>query len=191
MSFIDGENLTFRAQEVAKQDQWSVKLVQNEYYRQDCFVWLPDYRAQQGLASCTPPLEYHATRATYYTSLAADFPTLDEVRDNLRKLGFSPQVFKKSRKDQKAKGVDIALTKDMLSHAFLGNYRTAILMAGDGDYVPLVQEVQRLGKRVVVWFFDGDFTSPELKRVADEFSDISRAFMTAWGNYNSRNPGAQ
>jgi uncharacterized LabA/DUF88 family protein len=79
----------------------------------------------------------------------------------------------------------------MLSHAFLGNYRTAVLMAGDGDYVPLVQEVQRLGKRVVVWFFDGDFTSPGLKRVADEFSDISKAFMAAWGKLLQSNPVAQ
>jgi hypothetical protein len=101
MSFIDGENLTFRAQELAKQDQWNVKLVQNEYYRQDCFVWLPNYRAQQALASSTPSLENHATRATYYTSMAADFPTLDDVRDNLRRLGFSPQVFKKTEKTKR------------------------------------------------------------------------------------------
>ena len=51
----------------------------------------------------------------------------------------------------KAKGVDIALTTDMLSNAFLGNYDVAVLVAGDGDYVPLVEQAfggERLLARV-------------------------------------------
>src|SRR4051794_12186407 len=45
-----------------------------------------------------------------------------------------------------AKGVDISLTKDMLVQAFLGNYDIAVLVAADGDYLPVVEEVKRLGK---------------------------------------------
>ena len=44
----------------------------------------------------------------------------------------------------RAKGVDIALTKDLLSHAFLDNYDAVVLVAGDGDYVPVVEELKRL-----------------------------------------------
>jgi uncharacterized LabA/DUF88 family protein len=73
----------------------------------------------------------------------------------------------------------------MLSHAFLGNYQTAVLVAGDGDYVPLVREVQRFGKRVHVWFFGESGASPELIRVADDFLDISKMFMESWGTYLS------
>ena len=34
---------------------------------------------------------------------------------------------------RRSKGVDIILTKDMLSHAFPGNFDAALLVAGDGD----------------------------------------------------------
>jgi uncharacterized LabA/DUF88 family protein len=96
---------------------------------------------------------------------------LRNVREQLRRLGFDPNVFKKPKQTQKAKGVDIALTKDMLSHAFRGNYETAALVAGDGDYLPLVDEAKRLGKRVVVRFVQA-YTSDELRLAADGFSDI-------------------
>ena len=61
------------------------------------------------------------------------------------------------------KGVDISLAKDLLSHAFLDNYDYAILYSGDGDYVPLVEEVKRIGKNVMVCFFDTDCLNKELK----------------------------
>lgn len=92
-------------------------------------------------------------------------------------------MFKKVRKEDKAKGVDIALTIDMLSHAFMGNYDTAMLIAGDADYVPLVNEVKHLGKRVVVLFFETSITS-DLKLAADAFSDISNGFSLAWKDYS-------
>jgi uncharacterized LabA/DUF88 family protein len=79
-----------------------------------------------------------------------DDPTLDSVRKQISGLGFNPVVFKRDSDQKKAKGVDIALTKDMLSHAFRDNYQIAVLVAGDGDYVPLVEEVKRLGKLVDV-----------------------------------------
>jgi uncharacterized LabA/DUF88 family protein len=66
----------------------------------------------------------------------------------------SQNVFKKDKQGRKTKGVDITLTRDMLSHAFRGNYDVARLIAGDGDYLPLIEEVKRLGKRVQVCFFD-------------------------------------
>jgi len=48
----------------------------------------------------------------------------------------------------------------MLSHAFLNNYDVATLIAGDADYVPLVEEVKRLGKVVYVLFFVSNGLSP-------------------------------
>jgi uncharacterized LabA/DUF88 family protein len=85
-------------------------------------------------------------RANYYTSVVGDADKLNKVAKRLWALGFDPHVFKKARQEEKAKGVDIALTKDMLSHAFRNNYEIAVLYAGDGDYVPLVEEVKSLGK---------------------------------------------
>ena len=57
------------------------------------------------------------------------------VRQALRSHGFHPEVLKTIRPQEKAKGMDIALAKDFLSHAFLNNYDVAVLIAGDGDYV--------------------------------------------------------
>jgi uncharacterized LabA/DUF88 family protein len=87
----------------------------------------------------------HAIRSYYYTSVKGDDTAAMSVKRALRELGFHPEVFKKTREEDKAKGVDIALAKDFLSHAFLDNYDVALLIAGDGDYVPLITEVKRLG----------------------------------------------
>lgn len=119
-------------------------------------------------------------RAMYYTSMVGDDEAIRLASETLWELGFSPAVFKKARRDQKAKGVDIALTKDMLSHAYLNNYDTAVLMAGDGDYLPLVEEVKRLGKRVHLSFFDSSATSFALKTACDRFCDLNPVFSAAW-----------
>ncbi len=46
------------------------------------------------------------------------------------------------------KGVDVQLAAHMLAHAFDNQYDTAILVSHDGDFAPVVAEVQRLNKRV-------------------------------------------
>ncbi len=76
-------------------------------------------------------------------------------------------------------GVDIALTTDMLSHAFLDNYSIAVLAAGDGDYVPAVEAVKRQGKQVWGLFFDAEM-SPALRRACDKFDDITPRIAKWW-----------
>src|SRR2546426_4199771 len=112
MLFVDGENLTIRAQELAKQSQYNVTLEEGKYYKRDVFIWIPNRQAQLRMGSGQPELEQFATRASYYTSLKGDYSAIDSTRDNLRALGFSSDVFKRTRENVKAKGVDIALTKD-------------------------------------------------------------------------------
>jgi hypothetical protein len=111
MSFVDGENLTMRAQELAKAPKYNVVLQEGPFYRKDVFIWLPNCRAGHVLGLTIPPIEPDATRASYYTSLTCDYPTIDVTRDALRKLGFSAEVFKRQRDGVKAKGVDIALSR--------------------------------------------------------------------------------
>jgi hypothetical protein len=184
MVFVDGENLTIRAQALAT-SRGDFSLTPGAFYLQDVFVWLPpstesvekpaDLLIWRDSYVEGPPL-----RSTYYTSLVGDEDCIQRVRTDLWNLGFHPEVFKKSLKTQKAKGVDISLTKDMLSHAFLGNYDIAILIAGDGDYIPLVQEIERLGKRLHVCFFDDQSLNPGLKLAADHFINLSDLFVWAW-----------
>lgn len=89
----------------------------------------------------------------YYTSAVGDEPRLASIKQSLWEIGFHPEVFKKDKRQTKTKGVDITLAKDFLSNAFLNNYDAAVLIAGDADYIPMVNEVKRLGKLVYIVFF--------------------------------------
>jgi len=66
------------------------------------------------------------------------------------------------------KGVDVLLATDMVSLAFRDAYDTAILVSGDSDYVPVVEEIQQLGKRVENASFKRT-SSYELRKVCDTF----------------------
>ncbi len=180
MMFVDGENLTFRAKALAaKRD---VELKEGRFYSPDVFVWIPGFNATSYVPGITLSIQAEATRSYYYTSIWGDYPELSSVREKLWSLGFQPEVFKKEgRREEKAKGVDIMLTKDVLSHAFMDNYDIAVLVAGDGDYVPLVNEVKRLGKQVCVAFFGPEFgLNSELKLASDSFANIQKEFVLRW-----------
>lgn len=51
------------------------------------------------------------------------------------------------------KGDDIHLATDMLSFAYENVYDVAILVSGDGDFVPVIKKVQKLGKNVENAYF--------------------------------------
>jgi len=188
MLFVDGENFTIRAQAVAQAR--SLALKPGQYWMADTFVWLPDWPATSGFSFTGVSaigVRRLATRAYYYTSVRGDAPLMDDTKEHLWQLGFTPSVFRRPSGDRKAKGVDIALTKDMLSHAFLGNYDAAVLIAGDGDYVPLVDEVKRLGKLVYVIFFSDPAAglNNDLRLAADYFLDITATFIERWAKDQS------
>ncbi len=51
------------------------------------------------------------------------------------------------------KGDDIHLATDMIVLASKNAYDTAVLVSGDGDFVPAVKAVQEMGKRVENYYF--------------------------------------
>ena len=108
------------------------------------------------------------------------------VRNRLWNIGFHPVIFRKAKNRSATKGVDIALTTDLLSNAYRNNYDVAVLIAGDGDYVPLVEDVKRLGKLVHVAFLaeEGGGLSPELYLASDVFWPIDYLFMNSWQQYS-------
>lgn len=187
MLFVDGENLTIRAQEWAKAKDF--RLTEGKYYLPNVFVWMPGVKANVALINKTEdvPLEVqpYPIRSYYYTSVVGDEQKLLAVRRALWELGFHPEVFKKTRQVQKAKGVDIALAKDFLSNAYNHNYDVAVLMAGDGDYIPLVKEVKRLGKVVYVVFFrdKGFGLSEALELSSDRLFEFGPFFREKWVAY--------
>jgi uncharacterized LabA/DUF88 family protein len=128
-------------------------------------------------------LQPSAIRSYYYTSLAGDDVRIAKVKRDLWELGFNPRVFKKRIANQKAKGVDIALTIDMLRNAHLDDYDVALLYAGDGDYVPLIEEVNSMGKIVYLGFFRNEGLNPDLELASDQFFGLENVFRLSWTEY--------
>jgi len=118
-------------------------------------------------------------RAYFYTGIpSGDLPK--ELREQLRRqqgflnelqnLGIKVKTMplKKTPEGYIEKGVDILIATDMISLAFENSYDTAVLVSGDSDFVPVVEKIQELGKRVENAAFK-KISSYELRRMCDEF----------------------
>jgi len=114
-------------------------------------------------------------RRHFYTSVPGDEPERERIEEWLKGRGFeAPRVFHRD-KNRGSKQVDISLTTEMLTHAHRKHYNTAILVSGDGDYLPLVRAVKAEGARVHVWAFSSGL-SRKLKMEADHFSLLDQYF---------------
>lgn len=157
IQYIDGSNLL---RELAKHVGLNVRADKptNEHLALACYL------AKRANPYATEPL-----RRYWFASYQGSEEDFLRIRSYLSDKGFEAVLFKK--RDGREKGVDIALTKEMLVHAFQQNCKESILVAGDEDYVPLVNEVKRYGQRVLGYFFRGP-TSSELILSLDAFWDI-------------------
>jgi len=86
-------------------------------------------------------------------------------------LGFGSLRGKRSRAPRQ-KGVDTLIAVDMLVGAFTGIYSVALLVSGDADFVPVVDEVRRRGVQVVV-VAEPDSVAQELRFAADRFFPLT------------------
>lgn len=71
------------------------------------------------------------------------------------------------------KGVDVNVASDLLVHAFDDQYDTAILISEDGDFVPAIQEVQRLSKKVE----NAYFRPSHLSQRCDKFVKLTQELI--------------
>jgi uncharacterized LabA/DUF88 family protein len=166
MIFVDGENLAIRYKALLE-DRTPPTHVS---FEKDVAVWSHHLNPQaHGIETI---------RKYYYTSVSQDEPRRHEIEDFLKGAGIeAPRVFAKT-KGKRSKRVDVSLTTEMLTHAHRDNYDLGVLVAGDEDYVPLIEAVMAEGKRVSVWFFEANAgLSPVLKRTADHFFDIGHVLM--------------
>jgi len=92
---------------------------------------------------------------------------------NLRKLPGWNVIICRLKKDTSTgypvytvKGDDINIATDMVGLAYENAYDTAILVSGDGDFVPAIKRVQKIGKRVENAYFSVSFSN-FLKKVSD------------------------
>jgi uncharacterized LabA/DUF88 family protein len=73
----------------------------------------------------------------------------------------------KTGRGSRQKGVDILLTLDMLSKAFLRHYDIAAFLGGDDDFLDLIYAVKNLACRRVFGFYFSHNASKELKESFD------------------------
>ncbi len=160
MIFVDGENLAIRYGNMLKAR--GTMPYPDIQYEQNVFVWRKSWG---NLTQGRPAM----MRKYYYTSVQGDEALIRDIEERLKDAGLeAPRVFKKQNQGQRTKGVDIALSTDMLLHAARKHYDIAILISGDADFIPLVEAVQGEGARVHVWSLS-DGLNPKLKAAADEF----------------------
>ena len=114
----------------------------------------------------------HLVSASYYTALPNEGDMDDrhksfikilkkEVRVRVRSVPLlrGPEIDKSIpspfpvNSPRYSKGEDILLACDMVKGAYTGQYDVAILVTGDGDFVPAVRMVQDAGKPVIVASF--------------------------------------
>jgi hypothetical protein len=169
MMFVDGENLAKRYGSLLGSDSPKAHVV----YGPDVYVWSPLASRIHG------PQDY--IRRYYYTSAPGDQPAREAIAETLRGTGIeAPNIFHRPRSGR-SKRVDITLATDMLTHAHRDNYDVAVLVAGDEDYVPLVEAVKAEGRRVALWFVP-DGLSPALRAAADHYWDLSDLLLNDSGS---------
>lgn len=76
----------------------------------------------------------------------------------------------------KIKGDDIHLAVDMLKDAYENKYDIAVLISGDGDFSPLVEQIKKLGKKVENYHFENSI-SLELAKVCTKSVFIDKKIV--------------
>ncbi len=115
-------------------------------------------------------------RTTFYDALpeAAADPNLEEywrkieVLEDMH-LGFG--ALRGLKRKARQKGVDVQIAVDMLVGAFGGAYDVAVLLAGDADFIPVVEEVKRRSVMVVI-ASESSSMAEDLRRVADRHVEV-------------------
>jgi len=87
-------------------------------------------------------------------------------------LGFGQVRGGSKKRPPRQKGVDTLIAVHMLVGAYTDVYSVAVLVSGDADFVPVVNEVRRRGVMVVLAAMEDGSLSDDLRRAADRFVPI-------------------
>lgn len=186
MYFVDGENLVMRYQAMAANGQ---EPKENVIHEPDVFVWRDGVI---GLSSARRPFD-DIIRVTYYASCVGSDEDIAKVRQSIKKLTYRfragmptvagtdtatiyPRVFKKPKKAMKSRAVDINITIDILRHTFDDSVDRITLISGDGDFIPLAEEVMRKGKLFTVMALSSGL-NPNIPDSVDDFYCLDSEFF--------------
>jgi uncharacterized LabA/DUF88 family protein len=176
MYFIDGENIVYRYQAMVKK---GFAPQPNVIYERDSYLWSPQL---------STPGNNQIVRAYYYMSILGDIDKIQAISNRIKQFrvqsnvpegsakNLYPCVYKKEQRSSKAKGIDIQMTVDILTHVFQNNLDIVCLFSGDGDYRPVLNEAIRFGKHIYIAAFS-DGLNPMLRQIADEFINLDSVFF--------------
>ena len=157
--------------------------------------WLDPWRAITESHRVTPHSDRERVlgtldRLNYYDAEDADAPEAEAIRRYFNAVEQLPdcsvrtgevRMGRRGRgRGREQKGVDVLLAVEMLTDAHAQNFTDAFLLAGDADFVPLVDEVRRLGRRVFVVAHTRSL-SQALAEAADRVVLIVDEMAPEWG----------
>lgn len=169
--FVDGAYLRRLADEA--QAPWvnPRTLANNIVISDEVQSWGRSYRDHSDASVLTRVIYYDARPdedATVNAILREYWDAVELLPDT--ELGFGSLRGGIKRGPPRQKGVDTLVAVDMLVGAFTRMFSIAVLVAGDGDFVPVVNEVRKRGVMVVV--AAEKRVSSDLRRSADRFYEI-------------------
>ena len=184
MVFIDGENLTIRYEEMLKEGR-DVRV--EVKHQNGIYVWNDNDFVEH--------FQHFIVRTMYYTAACGSEDFLDEIRAEIARFhlrahprnplspphvatvhsGILPVVFKKPR-SKPSKGVDIRITLDILSNCYMNNFDSMYLISGDADFIPVIEDVMRRGKKVHVAALSSGASS-KLRVAGDSFHLLDHFFF--------------
>ena len=128
----------------------------------------------------TAPLDWKKNKETYFKQQKffeklRKIPNFKLTLCRMQKVRIDGKIIYQVKED------DIHLAVDMVKLAYNNVYDTAILVSSDGDFVPAIQAVQEIGKRVENIGFENKF-SYYLKQECDKFIKLNRVFIESCFN---------
>lgn len=131
--------------------------------------------------------QYHVVYAAWFQGMnSSDHVDEKQLKDDRRlchdlmHAGIEPKFMPMPQSGSNEKGADVALAIDAMQLAHDGKMDIAVLVTGDGDFVPLVRGLMKHSVRVMAAHFDyddgqhKDFVNPRLLNACNYFLNINR-----------------
>jgi len=115
-------------------------------------------------------------RVIFYDAVDEQGPDTEKHWQYLKELGQQDDTLIRlgtviGARNKRQKGVDMKMGRDMMAAARSGYVEYFALASGDADFIPIVEEIQDLGPKVLILAFK-DALSQDLARAADRVIDL-------------------
>lgn len=171
---VDWENLVFRYQDMLKNSNLTAN--PNNIHIEDVFI------RNNSIAS---NLFLDIFRIKYFTSATWDDDKIFDIKKQIWWIDYknmtnfytwcqiNPYVYKKPKKNEKLKVIDISLAVEAMRMAYLDSIDVIYIISGDGDFIELYSDLMKRWKQVYVWSLSEGLNS-EVPHIVDNFIDLDQ-----------------